>query len=106
MFSPDIHEKYNTLFRFLLPIKRVQLELQNVWSSKVRSMKHLYKEPVFKLTLQLRQHMSFVIDNLYQYLQVDVLESQWQKLVDGVQASRDFEEVHILHDKYLESVIE
>ena len=40
------------------------------------------------------------------YLQVDVLESQWQKLVDGVQASRDFEEVHILHDKYLESVIE
>ena len=69
-------------------------------------MKHLYKEPVFKLTLQLRQHMSFVIDNLYQYLQVDVLESQWQKLVDGVQASRDFEEVHILHDKYLESIIE
>ena len=27
MFSPDIHEKYNTLYRFLLPIKRVQLEL-------------------------------------------------------------------------------
>lgn len=23
MFSPDIHEKYNTLIRFLLPIKRV-----------------------------------------------------------------------------------
>lgn len=23
MFSPDIHEKYNTLYRFLLPIKRV-----------------------------------------------------------------------------------
>ena len=27
MFSPDINEKYNTLYRFLLPIKRVQLEL-------------------------------------------------------------------------------
>jgi gamma-tubulin complex component 4 len=27
MFSPDVTEKYNTLFRFLLPIKRVQLEL-------------------------------------------------------------------------------
>jgi len=40
-------------------------------------MKHLYKQPVFKLTLQLRQHMSFLIDNLYQYLQVDVLESLW-----------------------------
>ena len=41
MFSPDIHEKYNTLFRFLLPIKRVQLELQHIWSQKVRQMKHL-----------------------------------------------------------------
>ena len=106
MFSPDIHEKYNTLYRFLLPIKRVQLELQYVWAQKVRSMKHLGHEPVFRLTLQLRQHMSFLIDNLYQYLQVDVLESQWSKLVDGVQASRDFEEVRILHDRYLDSVIE
>jgi gamma-tubulin complex component 4 len=35
MFSLDIHEKYNTLFRFLLPIKRVQLELQYVWARKV-----------------------------------------------------------------------
>ena len=50
--------------------------------------------------------MSFLIDNLYQYLQVDVLESQWQKLSEGVQTSRDFEEVRILHDSYLDSIIE
>ena len=42
--------------------------------------------------------MSFLIDNIYSYLQVDVLESQWIKLNDGVQASRDFEEVRMLHD--------
>ena len=58
-------------------------------------MKNLHKEPVFRLIVQLRQHMSFLIDNLYQYLQVDVLESQFLKLSEGVQASRDFEEVHI-----------
>ena len=94
------------LFRFLLPIKRVQLELQYVWAHKVRRLKHLHKEPVFRLTLQLRQHMSFLIDNLYQYLQVDVLESQWQKLSESVQESRDFEEVRILHDRYLDSLTE
>jgi gamma-tubulin complex component 4 len=27
MFSTDVVEKYNTLFRLLLPIKRVQLDL-------------------------------------------------------------------------------
>jgi len=37
-------------------------------------MKDLYQEPVFKLAMQLRQHMSFLIDNLYAYVQVDVLE--------------------------------
>lgn len=35
-----------------------------------------------------------------------MLESQWLKLSDGVQASRDFEEVRILHDRYLDSIIE
>lgn len=50
--------------------------------------------------------MSFLIDNLYSYLQVDVLESQWSKLHAGVKASRDFEEVRILHDKYLASIVE
>ena len=50
--------------------------------------------------------MSFLIDNLYQYLQVDVLESQWLKLSESVQESRDFEEVRILHDKYLDSLTE
>ena len=74
MLSADVMEKYNSLFRFLFPIKRVQMELSFIWSQKVRSMKHLNDEPVFKLALQLRQHMSFLIDNLYSYLQVDVME--------------------------------
>ena len=28
----DAIEKYNSLFRFLFPIKRAQVELQHVWS--------------------------------------------------------------------------
>ncbi len=80
MFSPDVIEKYNILFRYLLPIKRVQLELQYVWSSKVRSMKKHTGDPNFRKAMLLRQQMSFLVDNIYAYLQVDVLESQWSKL--------------------------
>lgn len=54
----------------------------------------------------LRQHMSFLLDNLYAYLQLDVIDAQWTQLVASVSASQDFEEVRLLHDKYLASVTE
>ena len=73
---------------------------------KVRTMKKMNEQPVFRLTLLLRQHMSFLIDNIYQYLQVDVLSGQWMKLQKEINASRDFEEVRILHDQYLSSIVE
>mmetsp|Transcript_26903 Transcript_26903/g.19355 ORF Transcript_26903/g.19355 Transcript_26903/m.19355 type:complete len:92 (+) Transcript_26903:298-573(+) len=56
--------------------------------------------------MQLRQHMSFLIDNLYSYLQVDVLESQWTKFQDKLAKSRDFEEVRLMHDQYLVSILQ
>ena len=37
---------------------------------------------------------------------MDVLESQWQKLVERVQACRDFEEVRQLHDSYLDQIMD
>jgi gamma-tubulin complex component 4 len=48
--------------------------------------------------------MSFIVDNIYAYLQVDVLESQWSKLVETINQSRDFEDVRLLHDRYLASI--
>lgn len=104
MFSPDVIEKYNNLFRFHLPIKRVQLDLQYIWASKVRNLKRHSGDPAFRKTMLLRQQMSFIVDNIYAYLQVDVLESQWSKLVESINASRDFEDVRLLHDRYLASI--
>lgn len=56
--------------------------------------------------MQLRMHMSFLVDNIYTYLQVDVLETQWQELKKGLAKSSDFEEVCKLHDKYLSIITE
>ena len=36
VLGPDTLEKYNQVFRFLMPIKRVQLELQDAWKQKVK----------------------------------------------------------------------
>ena len=50
--------------------------------------------------------MSFLVDNIYSYLQLDVLEALWQQLTSGLQNSSDFEEVCKMHDTYLQTVIE
>ena len=52
----------------------------------------------------LRTQMSFLIDNLISYLQVDVLDTQWSSLAKGIRESVDFEEVRKLHDVYLTSI--
>ena len=68
LLGQDTIEKYNQLFRFLLPIKRVQLELQNAWQSKAKNMKDMADNSLFRQAMQLRQHMSFLVDNIYSYL--------------------------------------
>ena len=52
--------------------------------------------------MQLRMHMSFLVDNIYSYLQVDVLEALRGQLMQGLEKSSDFEEVCKLHDNFLQ----
>lgn len=61
-------------------------------------MKNMSDNELFRQAMQLRQHMSFLVDNIYGYLQVDVLESLNQQLREGLAQSSDFEEVCRLHD--------
>lgn len=67
-------------------------------------MKKHTADPNFRKAMLLRQHMSFLVDNIYAYLQVDVLESQWNKLEQSISISQDFEEVRLLHDRYLANI--
>ena len=48
ILGPDTLEKYNQIFRFLLPIKRAQLELQEAWKLKVKQMKNMSDNELFR----------------------------------------------------------
>ena len=50
---------------------------------------------------RLRTNMSFLINNLQYYLQVDVLESQYTQLMKKLQESKDYETVKAAHYEYL-----
>ncbi|XP_071794124.1 gamma-tubulin complex component 4-like isoform X1 [Asterias amurensis] len=104
VFNQAALEKYNTLFRFLLNIKCVQLELQQCWALQMQR-KHAPVDQSDASKWRLRSHMAFLVDNLQYYLQVDVLETQFTQLIDKINNTRDFEAVCLAHDQFLTSLL-
>lgn len=54
--------------------------------------------------MHLRSKMSFLVNNLISYLQLDVLESQFKELKNYLARASDFEDVRSRHDKYLATI--
>ena len=59
----------------------------------------------YNFVCQLRNHMTFVVDNLQQYFMADVLESQFSILIRSVDQSTNFEDLSIAHDSFLAAVL-
>ncbi|KAF5931360.1 hypothetical protein HYC85_032233 [Camellia sinensis] len=59
----------------------------------------------FRPMWRVREHMAFLIRNLQFYIQVDVIESQWNVLQAHIQDSRDFTELVGFHQEYLSALI-
>lgn len=66
-----LYDRYNRLFRFLLAVKRAQIDIQHCWTLQMQyKQKPSNQEEVAKW--QLRTHMAFLVDNLQYYLQVRI----------------------------------
>ncbi|CAK9822093.1 Gamma-tubulin complex component 4 [Anthophora retusa] len=99
LFSPSALNDYNTLFRFLLRVKKTQIDLWNLWSE------HMYYKNIDIGVIQLRNNLIFIIDNLQYYLQVDVLESQYTIMETNMKNTRNFEDVQRAHSIFLANVM-
>ncbi|XP_046464925.1 gamma-tubulin complex component 4 [Neodiprion pinetum] len=99
LFSPMALCDYNTLFRFLLRVKKTQINLQNLWSE------HMRTKNVDIGVMQLRNNLMFVINNLQYYLQVDVLESQYTIMENTMKNTRNFEEIQKGHSVFLANIM-
>ncbi|XP_046398606.1 gamma-tubulin complex component 4 isoform X2 [Ischnura elegans] len=99
LFTPAVLHNYNSLFCFLLRIKKIQMDLNSVWRDhmtlKTRGI--CRSNPV---VWQLRNCLMFIINNLQYYLQVDVLESQYADLQATVKRSKDFDVIWKAHTKF------
>ncbi|KAG8041864.1 hypothetical protein G9C98_007168 [Cotesia typhae] len=90
---------YNTIFRFLLRVKKTQINLWNLWTE------HTCSKNIDIGVLQLRNNLIFILDNLQYYLQVDVLESQHAVMENRMKSTENFEDVQTAHSVFLANVL-
>ncbi|XP_058789863.1 gamma-tubulin complex component 4 isoform X2 [Phymastichus coffea] len=99
IFNPTTMGHYNNLFRFLLRVKKTQINLWNLWRD------HMNSKNIDSDVMQLRNNLIFIIDNLQYYLQVDVIESQYAIMENGMKSTRNFEEVQRAHTMFLKNIM-
>ncbi|CAL1390135.1 unnamed protein product [Linum trigynum] len=119
-FTQEVLSDYLKIFQYLLRLKRTQMELDKSWAlgmhqdhkrfarrcnnSAGGSLSQQRQQRVRPLW-RVREHMAFLIRNLQFYIQVDVIESQWNILQAHIQDSQDFTELVGFHQAYLSALI-
>ncbi|XP_047332836.1 gamma-tubulin complex component 4 [Impatiens glandulifera] len=119
-FTQEILLKYCRIFQYLLRLKRTQMELEKSWASvmhqdhtdfaqrrtdRVNNKVSNQRRQRFTPMWHIREHMAFLIRNLQFYIQVDVIESQWNLLQSRIQGSCDFTELVNFHHDYIAALI-
>jgi len=128
ILTQEVLQQYNKVFSFLFYVKRVQYELEQIWPQLMQT-KYRRKEveeedglsddessqiepspgspnarqnlaPLWKL----RAWMSFFVQNLQYYLQVDVIEAQYEQLVQSLDQAKDFNSIRKAHTWYLQII--
>ncbi|XP_015891957.2 gamma-tubulin complex component 4 [Ziziphus jujuba] len=119
-FTQEVLSKYCRIFQYLLRLKRTQMELEKSWASvmhqdhtdfakrrndRINCSVSQQRRQRFRPMWRIREHMAFLIRNLQFYIQVDVIESQWNVLQAHIQDSHDFTELVGFHQEYLSALI-
>lgn len=119
-FTQEVLSKYCRVFQYLLRLKRTQMELEKSWASvmhqdhsdfakhrneRIKCSTSQQRRQRFRPMWRVREHMAFLIRNLQFYIQVDVIESQWNILQTHIQDSHDFTELVNFHQEYMSALI-
>ena len=54
---------------------------------------------------KLRNELMFLIDNLLYYLQVDVIETEYNNFTNAIKKVQDFQQIEKLHNMFLLNIL-
>lgn len=108
IFTDEVLAKYNGLFSFLFRVNRVQYLLGEAWAKQMQKTKAMtvYDSSMATSTkiLNLRANMTFLVDNLQQYLKGDVIDTQFAGLMAAIDQARDFDSICDAHHHFITTV--
>lgn len=93
IFTKLVQKNYSKLFTFLSRIKKVQTNLHEIWTE------NKFYEMNSRIN-QLRINLTFLIDTLYNYLQLDVIEDEYFLLLEKLSIANDFQTIKHIHDVF------
>jgi len=100
IFTSSVQKNYSKLFAFLSRIKRVQTNMHNIWIEKKSKSYEINASSV-----QLKTKLSFLIDTLYSYLQLDVIEDEYFLLLEKLTNANDFQTIKHIHDIFQTNIM-
>lgn len=95
VFSEDIMNSYIKFFNFLWRLKKVENSLSNSFrlnmahNSKFAQIRGM-KDKFHKFNL-FHHEMVHFIQNIHNYIMVEVLESAWKEFQDNIKECKDFD---------------
>ncbi|XP_044736910.1 gamma-tubulin complex component 4-like [Chrysoperla carnea] len=101
LYYGDIISAYGYIFNFLLRIKNVQININQLWLYHVKNFKNSSLE---KNLYKLRYKCAYLLDNLQYYLQVDVIETNYSSMIQTIKNTKDFRTVVKAHEDFITAV--
>lgn len=100
IFTNSVQTNYSKLFSFLSRIKRVQTNLYEIYIEKKSTCSNQTGH-----IDQLRTKLIFLIDTLYSYLQMDVIEVEYFLLLEKLSYANDFQTIKHIHDMFQTNIM-
>ena len=92
IFTGETMETYNSVFRLLLKLRHIHLNLNKLWKTDI-----VWDAAV----LELRWNLQHVLIHLSQYIQTDVIEVQKSIMDRHMENCQDFDHFRAAHAQFL-----
>ncbi len=110
IFSTKLLKDYQKLFFFFWKIKRIEYSQNNLIWKKVKTFNQYltnsddYIKNIIKISIHFNQEIIHFISNLHNYWALEVLETQYKKLINELPKVNNLDELIMKHRRFVDNI--